>query len=53
LNTRLGGIKIRELMLAKYGPDYFKELGRKGGNKTKATHDKDYYKRIRRAKSED
>jgi hypothetical protein len=41
-------IKRRNALLAKYGEDYFRKLGSKGGLKTKSTHSADYYKDIRK-----
>lgn len=29
--TKAGGAKARETNLAKYGPDFYREMGRKGG----------------------
>lgn len=31
----------------KYSKEFFQKAGSKGGNKTKETHPKDYYKKIR------
>jgi hypothetical protein len=30
----------------KYGPDHFSQMGKKGGNATKTSQDKEFYSRI-------
>ncbi len=32
--TPAGSIKQRQTMLEKYGPDFYKEIGKKGGSRT-------------------
>jgi len=33
MNTKQGGSKVRETIIERYGPDYYKNMGRRGGLK--------------------
>lgn len=44
---RKGGIRTRDKVLA-LDPEYYRKIGQKGGQKTKATYGNDHYKKIGR-----